>query len=899
MIEMKKDYRQNSWKAILLSLGLAAGAAFGVQAEEALVEEAATEAAIAEEAVAEETADTQALDVEAVEEQETEEAVPEKNIPAAFFEDGPWADLTINSMDDAAALIRKMLEEIGGNEKTQFEPWRSLTDSVGNHYYVFRQMYGSVTVSGGAVKIVTDPAGKVLGVVSSVESELPETQMQEGIFSEKAEEIVKTQMENTGHTMVDVQDGCTEKVILPVNLELDPDSEEEKEEVRYVWVVYTNNDTVSMTGASELPYLAHYVTMDGEYLYSMPTIMPSDEASSTGYNSSYVFEFMEPVDYTGTVLYSDGSEHEISISLMRDTRTGMYYLGNLERRIVVADCYEFLFNKGSVVLEASRDNTGWDNTCLLSLYNYCRAYDYYKVIGWIGGDGEGTPILILQDYCDKDKVQINNAAYAGKYYGWQVFLSSSINDFSQCLDVLTHEFTHCVTSSVMTYNAYSNDYGAINEAISDIQGNICEMMIGATEDTGFILGENSKNTVRNMGDPHEYRQPEYTWDIYYKPNVKIPTLMNDRGGVHSNSSLLNRVAYLLCTEGGMSFEEARDFWFAVDCSMVPGTDYAQLSELMPWVMKNIGLDQYLPALEDAIAATRIGNSEMPDTFDEDRALLKLELPDTPVFTDGNWALEILSVNTEKLGGRISAITSGTVEYEGSLGYLWESLVEAGKKIILEGDDTDIFAEIVRDWLRRNLEGTLYAGSGAAGADGRTIQMVATPGYTLPLLLYMKFAPNDTEPEAVGFALFVKGRWIDITTLASDNSDEELERLSEELLEWLSAEDSSWFYEIKGGQVNEIPSDGLEQVRVMDEEFLSSLMESEEEAAEGGTAENAAEEPAAEEETTEEETAEEGTTEAGEETSLEKMFSEETAPDEASGEEVSLEEMFGAETEDAA
>ena len=119
-------------------------------------------------------------------------------------------------------------------------------------------------------------------------------------------------------------------------------------------------------------------------------------------------------------------------------------------------------------------------------------WDYYKAIGWKGGDGLGTPMLILKDYCDRDHDPVDNAAYAGHYLGWQVFLSSDINDYSQCLDVLAHEFTHCVTHSVMTYNAYMNDYGAINEAMSDIQGNLCDAMYvdeTEVENEDWLIGE--------------------------------------------------------------------------------------------------------------------------------------------------------------------------------------------------------------------------------------------------------------------------------------------------------------------------------------------------------------------------------------------------------------------------
>ena len=780
--------------AMLLAAGLIAGSAAGVQAQSL--------------SLSEETAMT-----------ETEAPV------SAFYEEDAYADITVRSMEDAAAVVAGVTGELGGDERIRFEPWRTVTDTAGNSYYVFRQMYDNVTVSGGAVKVVTDPSGKVLGVNSSVETVLPDTETEEGISAEEAVQVVIGHQKKAGQAEPEILEEYTEKIILPVNLELDPYSEEEKEEVRFVWAVYTGNEKTNMTERSELPYLANYVTMDGEYLYSLPTIIPADEAGTTGYQASYMFEFMEPAPYTGTVTLSDGTEQEISVTLMRDSRTGMYYLGNPERRIVVADCYEFLYNKGNIVLEASPDNSGWDNTCLLSLYNYCRAWDYYNEIGWKGGDGLGTPMMILKDFCDKEHEPINNAAYAGSYYGWQLFLSSAVNDFSQCLDVLAHEFTHCVTGSVMTYNAYMNDYGAINEALSDIQGNLCEMMNGATKDTTWLLGENGKQIVRSMSDPHAYNQPEYTWDVHYKPKVKTPTEINDRGGVHTNSSLLNRIAYQLCTEGGMTYEEARAFWFAVDCSMVPGTDYVQLSTLMPWVLRNLGYEQYLPSLEKAIADTGIGSSAAPESFDKERSLVTLELPDTEDFADGNWALYILSTDREKLEQRVQAILNKEGEYADALSELDEMLQDTAWKYLFEDAGEEAFLEVLQKWMQQYLDGMFYFGSGAAGADGRTVQMVCTPGYTIPILMYMKVDPMQNYPSGFGLAVFVKGRWTDLIDLGMEMSGE-IENQSADKepqdLSWLFSDEGDFFYEIRGGETCVIPSEGLENVHPQDADILEKV-----------------------------------------------------------------------------
>lgn len=800
------------------------------------------------------------------------------------FVDGACTDAPVMSTADAAEVVDAMVALTGGDARTYFEPWRDFADPVGNRYYVFQQMHAGTTVPGGAAKVVTDADGNMLGLVASVESDLPDVQAAEGITAEQAEALALEKLAKDYPDGVELVEGQTRKVILPVMLEIDPDDEDDKGEMRYVWAVYTTNPESAVIRGSDLPYLAHYVTMDGAYLYSLPAIFPGDEASTTGYNAAYVFEFMEPVDYTGTVKLSDGTEKEITVTLMRDTRTGMVYLGNLERRIVVADCYEFLYNKGRVVLEASRDNTGWDDTCLLSLYNYCRAWDYYNEIGWRGGDGLGTPIVILKDYCDKNHTPINNAAYAGYYMGWQLFLSSSINDLSQCLDVLGHEFTHCVTGSIMTYNAYMNDYGAINEAMSDIQGNLCEMINGDTEDTTWELGENSKTPVRNMSGPHKYKQPEFAWDLYYAPNVKVPTDMNDRGGVHTNSSLLNHLAWLLCQKGGMTLEEARVFWFAVDAAMVPGTDYAQLSELLPWVLKNVGMAQYMTALEQAIDATRIHTDAMPETFDDDRALLTLTLPDQEIFTDGNWSMYILSANVDGLVQRTKDILAGAPGYEhaiedlmAALGFDSEpaqakaepaSLAKALVTAILEGleaqdaepgdapaegapgEDGGFALDDLRGgaakWFKDTFGDLLYLGSNAAGQDGRTIRMVCRPGMTLPVLLRMEIE-DGTDIKSLGLAVYTWGRWYDLGAVLESASDmasaPEGGKMDmawlDNLLAGLSGEKpnplKTWiklfkdpkailekvFFEIKPGEITVIPDTGLEAVRAVDGNILST------------------------------------------------------------------------------
>ena len=342
------------------------------------------------------------------------------------FVDGTCTDSPVTNVDEAAAVVDSMMTLIGADENTEFVPWNTVRDPLGNCYYIFQQMYQNTTVCGGAVKVIADAEGKMIGLTSSVEAKMPEVEAEEWITARDAEElVVKREAEDSGH-LLQVYSQYTDTVVLPSLLTFDIESEDASS--RYAWVVYTDNPSGNVQDSTDLPYLAHYISMNGEYLYDMPAIVPDDDAGRSGYDISYIFEFMEPVDYTGYVDLSDGTEKELTVTVMRDSRTGMYYLGNIERRIAVAQCYDFLYNDGQVILESSPDNMEWDQVGLLSLYNYCRAWDYYNEIGWVGGDGEGTPIIILNNFCDDHFNEVNNACYVGKIYGAQVFLASKIND---------------------------------------------------------------------------------------------------------------------------------------------------------------------------------------------------------------------------------------------------------------------------------------------------------------------------------------------------------------------------------------------------------------------------------------------------------------------------------------
>ena len=108
------------------------------------------------------------------------------------------------------------------------------------------------------------------------------------------------------------------------------------------------------------------------------------------------------------------------------------------------------------------------------------------------------------------------------------FAFSDKHGYGNCTDVIGHEFTHCVTDRAMILNIYENDFGAINEGMSDVMGNLIEMMLEHSHEREWLISKKHINgAMRSIKDPHQYGQPEYVWDINYVPATPTPNDYND------------------------------------------------------------------------------------------------------------------------------------------------------------------------------------------------------------------------------------------------------------------------------------------------------------------------------------------------------------------------------------
>ena len=553
-------------------------------------------------------------------EETLDRALSGEGIVTSFISE-QFYDGVINNEEEALDAVYSVLDRIGGDETTEFvfDALDSTEDGI--DFYTFRQAVGTVSVYGASAKLITDRNKKAIGLVSAI---LPDLQAPpENIWSitgPEAEEIVK---EECGDTNVRIYSKATGQTLIPLV--------EGNEQKVYVWVVYTDNkDASDAKNKVDAAYIAHYVSCDGEYLSSIPVSDVGNEEALSGSVATFAFKDMESDEWSGTVKTFAGKKKTIEIPIMVDPKTGEQYLGDKNRKILCGMQPDFEYE--DTLTPCVSENGKWDDEYIITYYNFIQIYDLYETTGWVGPDGAKTPSLLLMGAENEEGSPLENACYSGKKQGFQVFEFDSASPYGECTDIMGHEFTHCVTGTLMTANLYLNDYGAINEAMSDILGNLAAIMVDE-EDEPYVIGEKMpEGAARSMKDPNSHEQPGFVGDKYFAPAVVVGNDYNDNGGVHTNSSLLNYISYKL-NQAGMEPEDEFYYWMNVARAMTSRTDYKQMARLLPWVMTTFGENDYVAAVEDAITQTGIDEMVFPDEPPAGLARVSFDMPGSDELSD--------------------------------------------------------------------------------------------------------------------------------------------------------------------------------------------------------------------------------------------------------------------------
>jgi bacillolysin len=194
-------------------------------------------------------------------------------------------------------------------------------------------------------------------------------------------------------------------------------------------------------------------------------------------------------------------------------------------------------------------------------YNLGQTYDYYQLrFGRSSFNGSGSNLNAI--------VRIGNYPNASWNGELDLMLFGNADRYAGSLDVIGHEVTHGVVSSIGSQGVlfYQNQPGALNEAFADIFGEMIEARTRGTND--WLMGSELTGAIRSMVNPASFGQPAHM-------NQFVVTTA-DQGGVHINSGIINRAYFLLAAglRNAVGHQQAESiFYRCLTVSMKPFSQF--------------------------------------------------------------------------------------------------------------------------------------------------------------------------------------------------------------------------------------------------------------------------------------------------------------------------------------
>lgn len=338
----------------------------------------------------------------------------------------------------------------------------------------------------------------------------------------------------------------------------------------------------------------------------------------------------------------DGQRHNVNLTEWNDPisnwQKNKYTFTDSERNINIRDYHlfkqgNFFFDESGALLvsmlpgeehivvtiengdiKSSSTTDYMEKASVTCLDTYAKIYDYYyDVLGRKSYDNCGSPIEICLgiEWDNASWVTFTNKMYIGEIEG---------KSLCECLDVLTHEFTHGVVSRTAKFRTPSdkntvNYPGALNEAYADVMGCCIER--------NWDIGE-KVTTIRSISDPNAYNDPKsmsdinaYPTGIYtfpdgtQKPYRELLGDKNvqsyDEGGVHTNSTIISHSAYLMYQAGAFKdFDEMANVWYLSLYALTPDSNFEDCANAVMQAGKFYGLsDESIKKIRQAFIETEV------------------------------------------------------------------------------------------------------------------------------------------------------------------------------------------------------------------------------------------------------------------------------------------------------
>jgi Zn-dependent metalloprotease len=390
---------------------------------------------------------------------------------------------------------RKNLFRFTDKAQNHFKLKSQNTDQLGMTHYRLQEIHHGVPVYGSEQTVHTNKNNTITSYMGQVipNIKLPAVNKTRLISSSKAISITKKQVKNVKQYLYQP---TSQLVVLPY-----------RQTYTYAYVV-------------KLAYLG-----------PQPTVWQFFIDANSGKVLNKI-NILHEITGEGKGVKGDKKTFEI-------TKEGsLYYLKDKIRNISTYDAENQNENSPFITGKlVSSKTTTFSDPSAVDAHAYAETtFDFYKKnFNRNSFDGKGSQI---KSYVHVGK-KWNNAAWDGEKMIYGDGDGKTFISLAGALDVIAHEITHAVTQYTANLQ-YQNEPGALNESMSDIIG----VMV---DDTNWLLGEDvytpnkPGDALRSMSEPTKYNQPDHYDDRY--------TGYQDNGGVHINSGINNKAAYLIAAGG--------------------------------------------------------------------------------------------------------------------------------------------------------------------------------------------------------------------------------------------------------------------------------------------------------------------------------------------------------------
>ncbi|MFN8190682.1 MAG: M4 family metallopeptidase [Nocardioidaceae bacterium] len=244
-------------------------------------------------------------------------------------------------------------------------------------------------------------------------------------------------------------------------------------------------------------------------------------------------------------------------------------------------------NEGDAATGVADVNDAYDLAGATSdFYNQIGGIDLTQRLG-IPGTGVNAGQKVLAStvrFCyTSDGCPMQNAFWNGRgmYYG---------TTYASADDVVAHEMTHGITETSSNL-LYWYQSGAINESMSDVMGEIVDHRHTLeAADADWEMGEDLPiGSIRSMKDPTLFGDP----DRMTSGNYTADPNYFDNGGVHQNSGVGNKTAYLISQGGSFNGQtitgidtgdatltRTATLYLETIQSLTSGSEYADLANVL-------------------------------------------------------------------------------------------------------------------------------------------------------------------------------------------------------------------------------------------------------------------------------------------------------------------------------